>query len=823
MNIVELSKTTLKFLPFFFLVFINTTALGQTATDKRLAINGIVKDSLKTAPIEYATVTLRDSLGKALKSTFTDSLGRFIFGELDPQKYIIEVSGMGYLNKSILANFSIPSDNHLSLGTILLSSNNLNLKEVLITSNRPIIKQEIDGITYNVQADPDSKVRNVLDMMRKIPMINVDAEDNIQLKGNNNFRILINGKPSSMIARSPKDVLRSMSASNIQKIEVLTTPPSKYDGEGLAGIINIITDKKLDNGYNGNLNSYYKFPVGGLTTSGSFNMKSGKFGANFFGGISNNNSPHSVRLNSRVTTDEFPTFLDQSRTNNFDAQYHALSSNISFEIDSLNLVSADIAYNDGSYKSYNLQSTTLSDINHSTIENYTVNNTLKNPFYGFDAGLNYQLGFNNKKNKLVTLSYKITTSSDNMDYTLNIRYRYNFDNPNFIQINNSKIAEQTVQLDYYNAFPNLIIEGGMKAIFRENKSDFQYSTYNELTSGYELQDATSNRFDNKQNVFSIYNSYQYHINSITLKAGIRLEETRLRSDFISSSNQINSSYLNLLPSMSATWKFDEGRQSFNFGYSRRIQRANIWNLNPFVDRSNPNFEVAGNPSLRPVKSNNIILSYSNLKKMSVNFGITYAFANNTIQQISVYDNASGITRTTYDNIGKDRLIGSDFNLNYPVTSTLSIGAGGNLAYVWLEGFVDGELITSNGLKGNVYGRGSIAINKGFHVNADIKYQSSEITLQGRFRPNIYSSFSADKDIISGKLTASGNISNPLSKYRSFQLVNTGTNFIQTSTNINYFRSFTFSLNYKFGKTTNSVKSIQRKINNDDTTGRKTTN
>jgi outer membrane receptor protein involved in Fe transport len=817
------TATLSKFTIFFCFVLLKTMVFGQISTIQRVVLKGMVKDSSRNAPIEYATIILQDCVGKALKSTFTDSLGKFSFPDLHPQSYRVEISTLGFSNKNILVKLQTLSDHQLIAGTILLSANNLNLKEVLIRSNRPIIKQEIDGITYDMQADPESKVKSVLDMMRKIPMINIDAEDNIQLKGNANFRILINGKPTSMIARSPKDVLRSMSASNILRIEVLSTPPAKYDGEGLAGIINIITNKKLDNGYSGNVNSYYKFPVGGPTTSGSINIKSGKFGANFFGGLSTNNSPKSLRLNNRVTSGDNPTLLDQNRINNFDAQYHAFSSNLSFEIDSLNLISGEIAYNDGSYKSYNLQNTTLLDAQQSLLERYSVNNTLKNPFYGLDVSLNYELGFKKKKNKLLTLSYKNTTSGDDMDYNLSIKDRFNYDSPSFIQVNNSEITEQTAQLDYYNAFSRLVIEGGVKAIFRENKSDFQYSAYNDQTSVHELQDAKSNRFDNSQDVFSVYNSYQYQLKRITLKAGLRLEETRLTSDFISSAPKIKDNYLNMLPSVSATWKFDEDRQSFNFGYSRRIQRPNIWNLNPFVDRSNPNFEVAGNPSLRPVKSNNITLNYSNLKKISVNVGISYAFANNTIQQISVYDNTSRITRTTYDNIGKDRLMGTDFNINGPVTSNLLIAAGGNLAYVWLEGFVDGELINSNGLKGTAFGRGAYTVNKGFHLNADIKYQSSDITLQGRFRPNIYTSFSLDKDIIPGKLTASGNISNPFSKYRSFQLVSTGTNFRQTSTNVNYFRSFTFSLNYKFGKNNNTVKAIQRKINNDDSTGRKTTN
>ncbi len=171
------------------------------------------------------------------------------------------------------------------------------------------MKQEVDRISYDLQADPESKVFSVLDMMRKVPLLSLDADNNILLKGNSDFKILINGKPSSMVERNYKEILRTMPASSIERIEVITTPPAKYDAEGLAGIINIITNKKLDNGYNGSLNFSERFPNGGPGFGGSFSAKFGKIGMSAFGGASIFKSPQIINSTSRNTFGDENTIL----------------------------------------------------------------------------------------------------------------------------------------------------------------------------------------------------------------------------------------------------------------------------------------------------------------------------------------------------------------------------------------------------------------------------------------------------------------------------------------------------------------------------------
>ncbi|MCD8540704.1 MAG: hypothetical protein LRY55_13750 [Leadbetterella sp.] len=220
---------------------------------------------------------------KAVKGDYTKTDGSFTFSGLNPSRYEVQLTAVGYRTHTLPAEIT---DHSLDLGKITLRENTAGLQEVKVTAAKPIVQQEADRILYDTQADPESKVFNALEMMRKVPHLSLDAEDNILLKGNGDFKILINGRPSGMIERNYKDVLRSMPASSIQRIEVITTPPSRYDAEGLSGIINIITNKRIDNGYTGNLNTSWRYPVGGPGTGGSLSARLGKWGLSAFGGAS---------------------------------------------------------------------------------------------------------------------------------------------------------------------------------------------------------------------------------------------------------------------------------------------------------------------------------------------------------------------------------------------------------------------------------------------------------------------------------------------------------------------------------------------------------
>lgn len=805
------------FLVPFLSIFLFFNSNAQMAAEA--GIKGIVVDSVSKKGQDYITAALKKD-NETLRTTLTNSDGSFEIKKVSMGKYTLIIVAMGYSSKSI--PIEIKENKIYDLGKIILASQSNKLNEVNVTAAKPIIKQEIDRISYDMQADPESKVNSVLDMMRKIPLLSVDAEDNIKLKGSGSYKILINGKPSSLVARNPSDVFKSMPAANIEKIEVITTPPAKYDSEGLAGLINIITKKNIDAGYNGSLNIRDGFPAGGPGASGSLTVKEGKFGVSAYGGYNKYKNPSTVSRSSRLTSGDVPTLLNQDGTNSYKSSFGYLNTELSYEIDSLNLITGEVSFNQSSDDSFSGQASDLSssvanDAQFSPIQQYLLNSKGNGTWKGTDLSLNYQLGFKSDKARLLTFSYKLSNFSNNQFTDLNISNRFNYpdtDFPNYNQFNDGTTAEQTIQADYVHPLnKKLNLEGGVKAILRHNGSNFEVQ--NQTAAGDFVEDPTkSNDYDNHQNVYGMYNSYQYNLKDWGFKAGVRVELTTINADFISQDANLDKSFFNVIPALSINRKF-KNMSSLNLGYTQRIQRPGIWELNPFVDRSNPSFEFTGNPDLKPVLSNSFELNYSRFKKGSINIGLNYAFATNTVQQISVYDELTRITRSTYVNTGKDRKLGTNFNINYPFTKSLNLTLGGNMNYIWLQGLVNGLEYKNDGLQGYFYGYLSYKIEPGWRIGSNFSYNTSYITLQGKSRANAYTSFSVGKDIIKDKLTFSGSVSNPFQKLRAYENTTEGVNFRQTSYNENYSRRFSLSLNWRFGKLKESIKKNQRGINNDD--------
>src|SRR5579863_354876 len=253
---------------------------AQTVT-----IQGTVIDSSANTPMGFVTVALQNAkTHQAVKSGLTKDDGSFSLRTTSAGPFELALVFVGYKSKVIPVN---GSTSDVSIGKILLQPSSNQLQEVSVTAAKPLMKQEVDRITYDVQADPDSKALSVLDMMRKVPLLSVDGNDNIQLKGSGNYKILINGKESALVAKNPSDILKSMPATNIERIEVITTPPAKYDAEGLSGIINIVTKRNADQGYNIGLNTRFNTVFGaGYNLNGT--LKEGKFGMSFFGGLGSN-------------------------------------------------------------------------------------------------------------------------------------------------------------------------------------------------------------------------------------------------------------------------------------------------------------------------------------------------------------------------------------------------------------------------------------------------------------------------------------------------------------------------------------------------------
>lgn len=786
----------------------------STTKEESTAIRGVVVDSLKNEPLGFVTISLQDTkTGTQVKSTITKDNGAFELSGVKNGVYKLLVASIGYQNKVIN-----PVSSGGSLGRIRLKATANQLTEVAVTANRPVIRQEVDRISYDVQSDAESKVLTVLDMLRKVPMVSVDASDNIKLKGTGNYKILINGKESSLVANNPSDVFKSMPASNIQKIEVITTPPAKYDAEGLAGIINIITKKNIEQGYNIGLNTRYNTRNGiGGNVNGT--VKQGKFGVNgYIGNYSRNRQSTAFgNENSIINPVSSSLFQNGTRENHWRNRYG--NAELSYEIDSLNLITGIFSgYTNKDFDVTDLFSTELNG-DQSGSRYYNLRNNQVSGNKGGDLGTNYQRGFKNNKEQLLTASYKYSTFSQQRDNAADYLQDLNYNFPgavarNYQQANSSGAKTHTMQLDYVQPMKLLTIEAGAKSLLRKSHSDFESYNQDPGTGIYVLDPNQSDHFNYQQNVYGIYNTYQLKLKTWIVKAGLRGERTTIDADFEGAA--LSQRYNNFVPSVSVQRKLDS-TNNLTLGFTNRIQRPGLYQLNPFINRTNPKYITTGNPDLQPVTNHSLELNYSNFKKSAINIGLNYAFSNNTVESVMSVG-PDTVTTTTFANVGKNRRLGLDANTNLQLTKKMSINLNLELVRVWLMGTYSGEFYNTKGFQGHAFTYTSYKFDKGYTAGLNIGYDSRYVMLQGRDNEFLFYSGSMQKEILNKKGTISFNADMPFRKFKRLDFYSNTNDFRQSNYFDIYSRKFNISFSYKFGKLNSEIKKNKRGIENEEAGG-----
>ena len=789
--------------------FIFVASFAQTAP-QNITIKGIAIDSAMNKAMGYVTIALTDAAtNQPVKSTLTKDDGTFELNNIPAKLYKLSLVFMGYKTKTIDIKEAAAN---VDVGRILLSPANKQLKEVSVVAAKPLMKQEVDRISYDVQADPESKALSALDMMRKVPMLSVDASDNIKLKGSGNYKILLNGKESALMAQNPSDILKAMPGTNIVKIEVITTPPAKYDAEGLDGIINIITQKKGDQGYNGSINSRYN-TVWGENINLNATVKQGKLGFNGYVGAGDR-PKRETALGSESAFTNPVSSLTQDGTRFYSGNNIYNSNELSYEADSLNLITGTFNFynnsNDNGNSQYTVQRDGLNDITQA----YNIMGTNNGKYHGADAALNYQLGFKNNKDQLLTASFKYSNNSSQQFNDIQADQTINYDAPNYRQYNKAGSKEYTTQLDYIQPLKVITIEAGGKMIARNNFSDFHTDTVN-ADNQYITDSKQENNFSYHQDVYSLYNSYQLKFTKWTFKGGARVERTDIDANFSSTGSTLNQNFTNVVPSISIQRSLKSS--SITFGFTQRIQRPGIYQLNPFVNTSNPKFIVMGNPGLKPAVNNNFELGYSNFAKGSVNINTSYSFANNTIQNLVTVDE-NAVTTTTFGNVGKNKKLALNVSLNYPITTKLNVNFNSQIAHVWLRGTFNGQFYANSGPQGSAFVNAGYKFDNGYRIGINGGYDGRQVLLQGKDNYWVGAGCSVSKELFSKKATISLYANNPFKKFIRFDFPTRTPDVQTTAYSFNYYRAINISFNYKFGKLNSSIKQNKRGINNDDSSG-----
>lgn len=804
-------------------------------------IKGVLLDSLTQEGEPYATIKIvkKEAPANALKMLVTDMKGKFQEKVPGTGNFVMTISSIG--RNTIVKDFTVKAGEKLvDFGTLYITDASNELGQVEVVAQKPLVKADIDKIEYNVQDDPDSKSNSVLEMLRKVPLVTVDGEDNIKVNGSSSFKVYVNGKPNNMMSNNPTEVLKSMPANSIKHIEVITNPGPKYDAEGVGGILNIVTVGSGLEGYTATFSGNVSNMGAGGGLFGT--VKSGKLTVSARYNYNYNDRPRSYSGGNRRTVGdvtEGSSDLDYDGSSKGHGNFQSGSMEASYEIDTLRLVSMSFGLWGGGNNSTSINNTLATAPGTSNeLYRYVSDGRSKSSWYSIDGGVDYQRMFHVKDRMFyLILSYKINTSPQTSDsYSTYNDMHAATDWEDFLKrlydLNNDgsqNTTEHTFQADYTTPIGKIhTLEAGAKYILRDNSSeDDRYERQIGTTGDYVLDEEHSSHYKHQNDILAAYMGYGLRVKKISGRLGVRYEHTKQEVKYLlGRGDDFNKNFDDVVPSASIGYKLTD-MSNLRFGYNMRIYRPGIWYLNPYLNDSNPTNISQGNSHLDSEKSHSFNLSYSNFtQKFNINLSARYSFTNNSIEQVTeqVKDteieglqNPTGkeVLYSTYQNIGKSRNASLSGYVNWNATSNTRIYANLYGNYTYMEG--------ANGLKNDgwnlfAYGGAQQSLPHDWRISLNIYGQTPWIMLQGKGSSFFDYGLSVNKSFLNKRLTLSAFASNFFKKYTSPTSSIEGVGFTQDSWNRYTRQRFGVSVSYRIGELKASVKKAARTISNDDVKG-----
>jgi len=793
---------------FFYVLFLSclvSLPLAAQSKSTNYQVTGQVVEKISGNGVPYATIILKNDSIKEKKMLACNLSGQFSVNLSSPNKYILTVTAVGYKELSMPVDVS---EHKTDLGKLYLEEG-IELKEVVISAQKPLVKIDLDKIVYSIESDPEAQTNSTLEMLSKVPLVTVDAEENITVNGQSNFKVLINGKSSSMLSTNLKDVLKSLPANTVKNIEVITNPSSKYDAEGVGGILNIVTNKKTPGGYNGSVSS-------GVNSRGSMNgsvflatkVDKLSFSARYYG-----NQFRQPKAENNTTSEYFNNDDYHYSNSNGNSTYKGFSNGFSgeasYDIDSLNLISLSFWGYQGSYNNNGSSETQYLNTASDITRLYTTSTSNREGFGYLSGNIDYQKTYK-KPDKSLTFSYKLDNNPNNTKYTTDIVGLTNYPSYRQRSANDAVGREQTFQADYYDPLTEMHqAEGGVKFILRQNTSTSE--TYRNDT----VRLNNANDLDYNQYILGAYMGYVLKWKKFSAKTGLRFERTW--NDGVSKTSGINTNFtnrlFNLIPYITFSLMPKQG-QTIKLSYTQRLSRPGIWYLNPYVNNIDSMSINYGNPSLKAEISHSFELGYTYFTP-KFNFSATssYLFVNNSIENISKVQ-SNGATVTTYENIGKNQRFGLSLYFNYRPTDKLNIYYNGSVNYSNLE-TNNGYSISNKGFSYNGSLGGRWTLWKDGSVNLNSGVYSPSIMLQGKSSSFFYTSFGVSQYMLKRKLMLTLSTNDPFWYKKKWIFESKDITFFTRNEYIQLAQTVRFNVTYNFGKVDLQVKKARRGIQNDD--------
>ena len=698
--------------------------MAGIVTNAQTTVKGVVIDKTQGVGEPFATVRVfkQGNTEKAEAMFLTDVEGVFSHEVNGKGQFDVIVSSLG--KNELKKTIELTGSGVVNMDTLYLTENANELESVVVIAQKPLVKMEVDKMTYNVKEDEDSKVSTVLDMLRKVPMVTVDGQDNISVNGSSSFKVYVDGKPNVMFNSNPSVIFKSMPAAAVKSIEVVTNPGAKYDAEGAGGVLNIVLDRQVVgsedmNGYNGTLRAEV-----GNTAWGAAVFLSGQQGRLTYSidALHQKMTPGTTKVSSLMEQALYKQTSESRTKTEIPVTMGSLA--LSYELDSMSSVSLSAELTSMDMKNTGRTETGLVVNSGMPSNGYGNDLYMKSSNTSFSGSLDYQRFFNKERSSWVAVIYQLTydpTHSETRNdfdaiggIPFDITDRYSDDR--------QKTTEHTIQADYTTPFGTAsTLNMGAKLMLRKATSDAKYYLADVYNEGMSMD------YEHRNSIGALYAEYEGKWGLFGTKAGLRYERTWQDIEYhLGNGQDFKNDYGTLVPSASLSFTPSPTR-NIGLTYNMRISRPGITYLNPYVDRSSPTALTYGNTELDVEKTHNVALVFNTFsQKIMVNLNLSHNFTDNGIEQYSF--DKGGYLHTTYGNIGKRHLTGLNGYVNWLMFKNTRLFVNGGVSYIDLRS--DELDARNNGWQANFMGGLQQTLPLKFKLGAYLISQSKTYTLQG---------------------------------------------------------------------------------------------
>jgi hypothetical protein len=801
----------MKYYIIVFLLFATTSFFAQRpGNDTPVSITGKIVEEDSNLPLEYATVAFIDKDNKIVNGGITDANGVYQI-QITPGMYTVQFEFISYKTEQ-LTNQRIFKDTTLPTVTLKLDANSLD--EVVLRAETTEVQIRLDKKIYNIGKDLTTSGATVSDALNNVPSVNVDVEGAISLRGNENVRILINGKPSAIAGFGSTDALRQLPAEAIDRVEVITSPSARYDAEGTAGIINIILRKEKTLGLNGSLQTNVGWPLNSGVTA-NINLRTDHFNIFNTTGVRYSDAPGNAYFENLYFSDtrENPLVIEDR---DYDRLRKGFNTNLGIEyfITDESSITATGFFRTGDNETTTTNITNEFDASNILAATRSRIETENEEDESYQFSLNYVNNFSKDGHKL-TADFQYETDKETelslIGETNTFPISERLSSEDITTTEDQK--EYLAQIDYVLPIgENAQFEAGYRGNFEETITDYVLLEEVGTTGMFVRNDSLSNVFTYNENVNSVYSQYGNKFGKFSFLLGLRMENTQLKGqvnaeDVSNNDDELtinfDKNYTGLFPTVNLIYELGE-RENITLGYNRRINRPRHWYINPFPSRSSEANVFQGNPNLDPAYSSAFDLGYlRRWDKITLTSSVYYQYETDSFERIQedtgeLTSNGIPIIRTLPINLSTNQRYGFELGLLYNPAKWLRLNGSFNFYKFVTEGvFNEVDYGAENT---SWFARGSVKVtlpgNVDWQTNAFYRGPSnnSQTETDGMLSIDL----ALSKDIINDNATIGFNVSDLLNTRKRSSVTNTDT-FRSDSEFQWRQRQFNLSFTYRFNE------------------------